>query len=67
MTTALKHKPTVRHITQQAQQTGQISRQDYFRLTSALLNASTGIEAADRIVINRLLDAVRTGKMRLVH
>lgn len=56
----------VRIIVQQATHARQISRWEYFQITSAML-ANADIAAVDRTQVNRLLDAVRLGDIELVN
>ncbi len=52
-------------LVHRAATTCEISRQDHLQLTSAML-ASPNMAASDRVQINRLLDSIRAGKIRLV-
>lgn len=45
--------------------TCEISRQDHLQLTSVMLSAPN-MAASDRAQINRLLDSIRSGKVRVV-
>ena len=45
--------------------TCEISRQDHLQLTSAMLS-TPNMAASDRTRINRLLDLIRSGKVRVV-
>lgn len=56
----------IRARLQAAGQTGELSRQAYLQLASALL-ADTSMSARDRVQINRLFDAIRAGRVKLVN
>lgn len=52
-------------LAQAAVQSGELSRQTYSWLASALL-ANADLTGRDRAQINRLFDAVRSGRLKLV-
>ncbi|MEM9003878.1 MAG: hypothetical protein AAGE59_10170 [Cyanobacteria bacterium P01_F01_bin.86] len=52
-------------LIQRAVNARKISRQEHLQLTSAMLSTSN-MPASDRAQINRLLDAIRAGKVRLI-
>jgi hypothetical protein len=56
---------SVHTVVQQAISYRQIRRQDHLKLTTAILNGSD-IQSSERFHINRLLDYVRAGQVRLV-
>ncbi|NER84928.1 MAG: hypothetical protein F6K42_36540 [Leptolyngbya sp. SIO1D8] len=54
----------IRTLVQRAFSARQISRQEHLRLTSAILS-NPDMATTDRAQINRLLDQIRAGKIRL--
>ncbi len=56
----------IQTLVQQAIAHQQLRRQDHFMLTSLILNSSAA-QSPERFHINRLLDCVRSGKVRLVN
>lgn len=65
MNYALFNQSGIRALVQQAIRARQISRQELWQLTSAMLSRQE-MRAADRSYINRLLDCIRAGKIHLV-
>lgn len=60
------HEPSgIQALVQQAVTARQLSRRQHLRLTSAILSNSD-MEPSDRFHINRLLDYVKVGKIRLI-
>lgn len=57
--------PPIQRLTEHAMQQGALSRRDHLWLTSALLSDPT-LSPSDRTRINRVLDYIRMGKVRLV-
>ena len=65
MVSITQRQTGIRVLVQQAVDAREISRQDHLQLTSAMLS-TPGMAPIDRAHINRLLDAIRAGKVRLV-
>ncbi|HEY9762767.1 MAG TPA: hypothetical protein V6D07_09585 [Trichocoleus sp.] len=57
--------PPIQRLTDHAMQQCALSRRDHLWLTSALLSDPT-LSPTDRNQINRVLDYIRMGKIRLV-
>lgn len=53
-------------LVEQILETGQIDRNQYFQLASAILAADQPITDQERSQINRTLDYIQTGRIRLV-
>lgn len=64
-TASTSNNPQVQSLTVQAIESGFLSRQEHLWLTSAMLSNTT-LSAADRNQINRVLDYIRMGRVRLV-
>lgn len=60
----LSPSPT-QNLVKQALQCGQITRQDHLRLTSAIL-ADVAASPTERNQVNRVLDYIRTGRVKLI-
>lgn len=56
---------TVQQVVERIVAAGQISRQEYLQLTSAVLSAHK-INEVDRRQINRIFDYVQTGRLKVV-
>lgn len=57
---------SVQAVVQRAIRVRQISRREHLQLTSAML-ANPGMASTDRSCINRVLDYIRMGKIRLTN
>lgn len=64
MVSAAHQQSSIQTLVQQAVTARQLSRREHLKLTSAMLSDAS-MEASDRFHINRLLDYVRVGKVRL--
>jgi hypothetical protein len=60
-----KSNSAVRQISEQILSVGQISRQEYLRLTSAIL-AETELSDEERHQINCIFDQIQTGLLKMV-
>jgi hypothetical protein len=60
-----KNPLTIRQVIEKAASSGQITYQDYLKLTSALLS-QPNMRDEERTLINRVFDAVRAGQLKLV-
>lgn len=65
MVSVVPKQSGIRTLVERAVEMRHISRQEHLQLTSAML-ASPNMATMDRTQINRLLDSIRAGKIRLV-
>ncbi len=64
MVSVIPNQLSIQAVVQRAVRSRQISRQEHLQLTSAMLS-NPGMPSTDRSYINRVLDYIRAGKIRL--